>query len=393
MSYNKPFEKSEYQARVSNVKARMVDSGFDLLICQDPASMGWLTGFDGWSFYTPQAVVVHLDEETPIWFGRAQDAKSAHITTDLDANNIVGFSEPLVHHPTRHPFDELCELIIGRGWGSDNIGVELDAHYYTARAHQHIVNGLPNASISDNQNLVNWARLIKSEAELVYMREAGKIVTDTMNKAISRLRPGTPQFEVIADVYHTQITGFDNKFGDYTSLCPLIQVNEGTSTPHLTWTDELLPDNGLVVMEIGAARRHYHAPLTRTMHIGKPSDEIMRLSDVILEGGDRALEAAKPGVTCEEVEAIWQAILKKHGYKKESRVGYSIGLNYPPDWGERTASLRPGDKTVMQAGMCFHFQSGMWLDDFGAAISEPFIVTDQGGEKISHVARELIIID
>ena len=273
------------------------------------------------------------------------------------------------------------------------IGVELDAHYYTARAHQHIVNGLPDALISDNVNLVNWARLVKSEAELVYMREAGRIVTDSMNKAISRLQPGVRQFEVIADVYHAQIHGFGNKFGDYTSLCPLIQVGDGTSTPHLTWTDEPLPDNGLVVMEIGAARRHYHAPLTRTMHIGKPPDDVKKLSDVILEGGDLALEAAKPGATCEEVEAVWQAVLNRHGYSKQSRVGYSIGLNYPPDWGERTASLRPGDQTILEAGMCFHFQSGMWLESFGAAISEPFVVTDKGGERLSHVARELIVIN
>jgi ectoine hydrolase len=393
MSYSKPFDKSEYEQRVNKVKKSMQDAGFDLLICQDPASMGWLTGFDGWSFYTPQAVLVHLEESSPIWFGRAQDAKSAHITTDIPGENIVGFSEGLVHHPTGHPFDELCDLVIARGWGSARIGVELDAHYYTARAHQHITKGLPNATISDNREIVNWARLVKSDAELVYMREAGRIVTDTMNKAISRLKPGTRQFEVIADVYHTQITGFDNKFGDYTSLCPLIQVGEGTSTPHLTWTDEPLPDNGLIVMEIGAARRHYHAPLTRTMHIGKPPAEIEKLADVIIEGGDRAIEAAKPGVTCEEVEAIWQGVLKRHGYSKESRVGYSIGLNYPPDWGERTASLRPGDQTIMQAGMCFHFQSGMWLDNFGAAISEPFVVTDSGGECLSHVARELIVID
>ena len=393
MSYSKPFDKTEYQQRVNKVQQRMQAAGFDLLICQDPASMGWLTGFDGWSFYTPQAVLVHLEESSPIWFGRAQDAKSAHITTDIPGDNIIGFSEGLVHHQTGHPFDELCDLIIARGWGSARIGVELDAHYYTARAHQHIVKGLPNATISDNHEIVNWARLVKSDAELVYMREAGRIVTETMNKAISRLNPGTRQFEVIADVYHTQITGFDNKFGDYTSLCPLIQVGEGTSTPHLTWTDEALPDNGLIVMEIGAARRHYHAPLTRTMHIGKPPAEIEKLADVIVEGGDRALEAAKPGVSCEEVEAIWQGVLKRHGYSKESRVGYSIGLNYPPDWGERTASLRPGDKTVMEAGMCFHFQSGMWLEDFGAAISEPFVVTESGGERLSHVARELIVID
>ncbi len=393
MSYAKPFKKSEYQQRVKNLKQRMDAAGFDLLICQDPASMGWLTGFDGWSFYTPQAVLVHLEEETPIWFGRAQDAKSAHITTDLPEHNIIAFSEPLVHHQTQHPFDELCDLVIARGWGSARIGVELDAHYYTARAHHHVTNGLPNATISDNHEIVNWARLVKSDAELVYMREAGRIVTDTMNTALERLQPGVRQFEVIADVYHAQIIGFDNKYGDYTGLCPLIQVGEGTSTPHLTWTDEPLPDSGLIVMEIGSARRHYQVPLTRTAHIGSPPADVASLAEVIVEGGDRALEVAKPGVTCEEVEAIWQSVLKKHGYSKDSRVGYSIGLNYPPDWGERTASLRPGDKTELQRGMCFHFQSGVWLEDFGVAVSEPFVVTEKGGERLSDVSRELIVIN
>ena len=129
------------------------------------------------------------------------------------------------------------------------------------------------------------------------------------------------------------------------------------------------------------------------MHIGKPPEEIARLAEVIVEGGDAALAAARPGATCEEVEAVWQAVLNRNGYNKESRVGYSIGINYPPDWGERTASLRTGDKTVLQAGMCFHFQSGVWLEDFGAAISEPFVVTDRGGERLSNVARELIVID
>lgn len=392
MGFKKAFEPAEFDRRVSHVKQRMQESGFDLLICQDPANMGWLTGFDGWSFYTPQAVVVHLEETSPIWFGREQDAKSAHITTDLPANNIIGFSEPLVHHPTQHPFDELCELIVGRGWETSHIGVDFDAHYYTARAHQHLVNGLPNAKIADNRELVNWARLVKSPAELDYMREAGRIITDTMNNAMAKLAPGVRQYEVIADVYHDQITGFEGNYGDYTSLCPLIQVGEGTSTPHLTWSEEPLPDSGLIVMELGAARRHYHAPLTRTAHIGTPPDAMSRLTDAIIEGGDRAIEAAKPGVTCEEVEALWQSILNRNGYEKKSRVGYSIGLNYPPDWGERTASMRAGDTTVLQAGMCFHFQSGVWLDDFGAAISEPIIVTENGGERTSNVARELIII-
>lgn len=393
MAFVKAFDAPEFERRVTEVKRRMAQARFDLLVCQDPANMCWLTGFDGWSFYTPQAVLVHLEEDAPVWFGRAQDARSAHITTDLPAGNIVPFSERLVHHATEHPFDELCAQVIDRGWGGARIGVDLDAHYYTARAHGHLVRGLPNATISDNRELVNWARLVKSEAELVHMREAGRIVTETMNRALARLRPGVRQYEVIADVYHAQITGLDGKYGDYTSLCPLIQVGEGTSTPHLTWTDEPLPDSGLVVMELGAARRHYHAPSTRTAHIGRPPEEMARLAEVIIEGGDLAIEAAKPGVTCAEVEAVWQGVLKRNGYRKESRVGYSIGLNFPPDWGERTASLRAGDETVLQPGMCFHFQSGVWLADFGAAVSESIVITERGGERLSDIDRKLFVVD
>ena len=393
MAFTKAFDVSEFQTRVADVKSRMQAAGVDLLMCQDPSNMGYLTGFDGWSFYTPQAVLVHLDEEWPVWFGREQDAKSAHITTDLPARNIIAFSEPLVHHPTRHPFDELCDLIKARGWGAARMGVDFDAHYYTARAHHHIVSGLPDARISDNKELVNWARLVKSPAELAYMREGGRMATQVMQNALARLAPGVPQYEVMADVYRDQIVGLDGKFGDYTGLCPLIQVGEGTSTPHLTWTEEPLPGSGLIVMELAAARRHYNVPLTRTAHLGKPPAEMARLAEVIVEGGDRALEICKPGVSCHEVNQLWQSILKKNGYVKNSRVGYSIGLAYPPDWGERTASIRDGDMTELKEGMCFHFQSGVWLEDYGAAISEPFVVTEQGGERFCNVERKLFVVD
>jgi ectoine hydrolase len=388
-----PFSRAEYAQRLSQVKTRMDKAGFDLIICQDPANMGWLTGYDGWSFYVPQCVLVHLEEETPIWFGRAQDAKSAHFTTYLPARNIVPFSEKLIQHPVGHPYDELAELIRARGWGKARIGVEMDAHYYTARCHAHLTKGLPEARFSNNGDLVNWARLVKSEAELAFMREAGRICTHAMNSAIARMKPGVPQYQVIAEIYHAQTMGVGGIGGDYAAICPLMPVGEGTSTPHLTWTDEPLPNSGLVMLEIAGVRRRYHAPLTRTMHLGKAPKEIGDVAKAVVEGVDAGLAKARPGNTAAEVEAAWQAVLRKHGLKKESRVGYPVGLAYPPDWGERTASLRPGDETVLEAGMCFHIQSGVWLADFGVAISESFVVTDKGGERLTDVARELIVID
>ena len=393
MNYTKPFPKSEYDRRIAQTKQSMAEQGFDLIICQDPANMNWLTGFDGWSFYTPQAVLLHLEEEAPIWFGRPQDAKAAHITTDMPPENITTFSETLIHHPTEHPYDDLAELITRRGWASHRIGVELDAHYYTARAHAHLSEGLPNAKISDTKQLVNWERLVKSDAELAYMREAGQTVSAVMNRAIEKVAPGVPEYEIIAEVYHAQDMGVEGRYGNYSSLCPLIQVGEGTSTPHLTWSEHRLPNDTLVMMELGGARHHYQAPLTRTLYLGRPPADVTKLTETIVEGVDAALDVARPGVTCEAVEAVWQKVLNRNGYQKESRVGYSIGVNYPPDWGERTASLRPGDKTVLQSGMCFHFQSGVWLESIGAAVSEPFVVTENGGERLCDVHRELIVID
>jgi ectoine hydrolase len=393
VGFEKLFPAAEFARRTAKTKRRMQDAGFDLIICQDPANMNWLTGFDGWSFYVPQCVLLHLEEETPIWFGRAQDEKSARITTDLPDRNIVPFSEPLVQHSTLHPYDELAALIRDRGWGKARIGVELDAHYYTARCHAHLLKGLPAASFANNGDLVNWARLVKSNREVELMREAGRICTSAMNRAIEAIKPGVPQQRVIAEIFYAQTIGVEGAGGDYASICPLMPVGEGTSTPHLTWSDQPLPDDALTMVEIAGVRRRYHAPLTRTMYLGRPPEKIKDVAKVAVAGVDAGLAAAKPGNTAEQVESAWQAVLRRHGLRKDSRVGYSVGLAYPPDWGERTVSLRPGDHTILEAGMCFHIQAGLWLQDFGVAISESFVVTANGGDRLCEVARELIVID
>jgi ectoine hydrolase len=98
-------------------------------------------------------------------------------------------------------------------------------------------------------------------------------------------------------------------------------------------------------------------------------------------------------VLVEEVNAVWQRVLKRHGYIKVGRSGYSIGVGFPPSWNERTVSIRSGDRTVLQGGMCFHFQSGVRLERFGAAISESFVVTERGGERLADVDRRLIVVN
>ena len=104
------------------------------------------------------------------------------------------------------------------------------------------------------------------------------------------------------------------------------------------------------------------------------------------------LAAIKPGMRCEEVELVWREHIAKAGLEKESRIGYSMGLNYPPDWGEHTASLRPGDQTVLEPNMTFHMILGMWMENYGFECSESFRVTEKGCETFANFPRKLFQI-
>ncbi len=106
---------------------------------------------------------------------------------------------------------------------------------------------------------------------------------------------------------------------------------------------------------------------------------------------EAGLAAAKPGNTCEDIANAFFAVLRRYGIVKDNRTGYSIGLAYPPDWGEHTMSLRPGDRTVLQPGMTFHFMSGLWLADMGLEITESIAITETGVECLASVPRKLFV--
>ena len=129
------FTKEEYKQRLNKVKKSMQEKGIELLISQDTNNMNYLTGYDGWSFYVPQGVIISLDREQPIWFGRKQDSNGAKVTTYLDHENIIFYPEELIQAPPTHPYDFVSSFLHENNWASKNVVVEMDAYYYTAENH------------------------------------------------------------------------------------------------------------------------------------------------------------------------------------------------------------------------------------------------------------------
>jgi ectoine hydrolase len=387
------FGTAEYKKRIRETKEKMAAKGIEVLLITDPANMNYLSGYDGWSFYVHQMLVIINDEDQPIWIGRGQDANGAKLTTWLYHENIIPYPDEYVQSDTKHPMDFVSDILKQIGQDKRSIGVEMENYYFSAKCYEQLKKGLPNASFHDASLLVNWVRIVKSNTEIEYMKRAGKIVENAMMAGIELVNEGVRECDVAAKIFHTQITGTDEYGGDYPAIVPLLPSGEKTSTPHLTWTDQRYKGGDTVILELAGCYKRYHSPLARTVNIGQPSDKIKALSDIVVEGLNACLDMIKPGIACEEIEETWRKTIEKSGIIKEHRLGYAMGLNYPPDWGEHTASIRKGDQTILRPNMTFHLIPGIWLDQYGFEASESFRVTETGCETFASLPRQLFIKD
>ncbi|KVV45300.1 ectoine hydrolase DoeA [Burkholderia territorii] len=385
------FERSEYAARIAKTRTAMQQAGIDLLIVTDPTNMAWLTGYDGWSFYVHQCVLLPMEGE-PVWYGRGQDANGAKRTAFMAHDNIVGYPDHYVQSTARHPMDYLStEVIAARGWNTLRIGVELDNYYFSAAAYASLRKHLPAARWVDATALVNWQRAVKSPREIEYMRVAARIVERMHAHIVDTIEPGMKKSDLVAQIYATGIGGANGYGGDYPAIVPLLPTGADAAAPHLTWDDSVFARGAGTFFEIAGCYRRYHCPLSRTVYLGKPPAHFIEGERAVVEGIEAGLAAAKPGNVCEDIANAFFAVLRRAGIDKDSRCGYPIGASYPPDWGERTMSLRPGDRTVLEPGMTFHFMPGLWLDDWGLEITESILITETGVETFCNVPRKLFV--
>ena len=385
------FSDAEYESRLAKTRAAMERAGLDTLIVSDPSNMAWLTGYDGWSFYVHQAVVVGPHGE-PVWFGREQDAQGALRTCYMAEPDIIGYPDYFVQSHQLHPMDYLAAKLTERGWHTGRIGAEMDNYWFSAKGYQALQDDLPNDLI-DATNLVNWLRGVKSPAELEKMRKAARIVERMHARIIEKVEPGIRKCDLVADIYDAALR-YDPELGyggDYPAIVPLLPSGSDAAAPHLTWDDKEMKTGEGTFFEIAGCFRRYHCPLSRTVFLGKPPQKFLDAEKAVQEGLVAGLDAARAGNTCEDIAIAFFDVLQRYEIIKNNRTGYPIGLSYPPDWGERTCSLRPGDTTELRPGMTFHFMTGLWMDDWGFEITESIAITNGAPECLANVPRELIV--
>ena len=398
------FTTNEYLDRLDKTRAAMEAAGVEVLFVADPSNMCWLTGFNAWSFYTYQGVIVTHDAD-PLYWGRAQDTKAALRTTWLAADDIVPYPESYVQTTERHPMQTLARLLDDRGWADRRMGVELDNYYYSGKAHREFcrtlgqITGNPNISaatddVVDATGLVNWQRAVKSDQEIAYMRIAGSIMEATYRRIDEVLTPGMRKNDLVAEIQRSLIAGTPEHGGDYAAIVPLLPTGEDASASHLTWTDAPMERGAGTFFELAGCYRRYHAPLCRSVFLGRPPPEIRNAEAALLAGLEAGIDIARAGNRAGDVAiALGDALAARGLDRGGARCGYPIGLSFPPDWGERTISFRPEDDTILEPGMTFHFMPGLWMDSWGLEITESIVIAEEGPARcLMDVPRQVRVL-
>tara|TARA_A100001011_G_scaffold371073_1_gene428025 strand:- start:606 stop:1775 length:1170 start_codon:yes stop_codon:yes gene_type:complete len=383
------FTKEEYKSRLLKVQKMMQKKGIEVLISHDTNNINYLTGYDAWSFYYAQCAIVHVNAEEPICFIRQQDAGGAYIKSYVKKQNIIVYDEHYIHTWPKHPYDYLVEIFKEKKWDQLSIGLEMDAHYFTAFCYEKIKQGLPNAKIKDSDRLVNWVRLVKSNAEISFMKSAAKISEIGMKTAYKVINPGVRQCDAVGEIQKALFYGTPEFGGEYASIATLLPTGKGTSASHLTANQEKFVNGEATIIELSGVFKRYHAPMARTVLLGQPDQIKIDTMKKTIEALQAGIDITKSGNTVDDVAKAFWKVLDKYKIEKNSRTGYSIGIGYPPDWGEHTLNIYKGDMTLLKPNICFHMIAVMQFEDWGVEVSEAVRVTDKGAELFCNFPKEL----
>jgi Xaa-Pro dipeptidase len=235
-------------------------------------------------------------------------------------------------------------------------------------------------------------RLIKSQAELSYIRQAARVVEKAMRAAINASSEGATEDTVAGAMWQATASAG----GEYAGLPPFITSGPRSSLCHATWAGRRYERGDVLAYELPGVVRRYAAPLFRCGTVGPAPDDARRLADACISSLEAVIAAIKPGATSGEVHAASRRNFEGKGYGElhGHRTGYSVGINYPPDWGEgQILSIWSDDDRKLAAGMTFHLVPGVFVPNkFIINISETVLVTETGCEPITQFPRELFVV-
>jgi Xaa-Pro dipeptidase len=373
------FPKSEYDARVAKLQARMKEKGFDLVLLSGAENVFYLCGQQTPGYYSFQSLCVPVSGE-PFHVVRALEAPNAKINTYI--KDITGYADDA------NPAAVLADVLKTRGWKGKRIAIDQMGWFLTVNLYNRLV--AECGPLLDCAGIVEPLRRVKSPLEIEQIEKAGLANDAGMRAGLAATKVGASENDIAAAVMGASIKAG----GEYVGMEPFVTSGPRSGIPHTTWRRRKINSGDVTVLETAACYNRYHAALFRTVACGKIPQLAQDMYKVCAEGLEVAIDKLRVGNTCADVHNAVQAVIDRNGFTAgyRKRTGYSMGISFAPDWGEgNILSLFRGVDVPLEPGMAFHVPITLReYNKWTVAVSETVLVTGTGPKPLSTISRDIV---
>jgi Xaa-Pro dipeptidase len=378
------FSETELAGRRRRACRAMAARGLDGLLLFRQESMYYLTGYDTMGYSMFQGMYLGADGRLALCT-RSPDLRQARITSVVEDVRIWR------DRAGANPAEDLRDMLVSLGCRGRRLGVEYHAYGLTAQRGKLVDAALEGVCrVEDATDLVRLLRLVKSPAELRYVRRAGRLADEALAIANRLTVPGQPVGAIYGDMQRVVLAGDGDPSA---SRWPMGHGTEALLVRYHTGHGTVGRDDQ-VTFEFAAAYRHYHAALMHVVLTGKVDRRHRDMFRACADALDACLATLRPGRTAGDVFDAHARVLAKAGYEGHflNACGYTLGASYPPTWMDEPM-LYTGNPQVLAPGMVF-FIHMILLNSrtgLGMSLGETSIITRTGPEPVTHAPRELVV--
>ena len=351
---------------IARISQKLPDYGLDAMLITSQSGERYALGFHG------EGMLLVTRE-------------GAHYTTDgryIEAarERITGAHVSLVTRSSGH-------LAQARAYieenGLHNVGFESAS--LTVDAHRRYAQELP-CILTPAQPLLDSLRASKDEEELEVMRRAQKITDEAFKAILNFIRPGMTEREIAARLVYEMMS----RGGERVSIDPIVASGANGSMPHAVPGDQMVDTGMFITMDFGCVLKGYCSDMTRTVALGQPTEEMERVYATVLAAQKAGINAARAGVTGQEVDAAARRVIEEAGYGEyfTHSFGHSLGIDI-----HESPSASPSETAVLPAGAVISAEPGIYLPGrFGVRIEDVLILKEGGCEDITRSPKDLIVL-
>jgi Xaa-Pro aminopeptidase len=366
----------DYAGRIARAQAEMERQGIDWLIISPSSDLVYMMGYPA-----------HTSERLTALATPRRGGEPFVVVPRLEA-------------PRLEDRDDLHDIIDRRVWDETENPIRLlaqglgDPQGQTIAVSDQMWSGFllklmdacPGARFVNADAVLKELRLIKAQDEIAFMREAGRLTDEVWNEFVETATlAGKTELEVGRIL--AELMG---KKGLGAPAFMIVASGPGSASPHYMTSTKVIQEGDAVVFDFGGNIEGYKSDITRTVHVGEPSEEFRKVYAVVDEARKAAFAVVRPGAPCESIDIAARKVITDAGYGEYfiHRVGHGLGLDV-----HEAPYMVGGDTTPLRPGMVFSDEPGIYIPGkFGIRIEDTVLCTEDGGEFLNNARHDLVVM-